>query len=242
MCIAAFPGFLHVYTFITVSESVLRGYDYNSFVGYDDSKSAVMSDRQTVFQLIRPGLTNEPNTISMMSFDKPGWYLRNYNGRLYLEPKVNPRDPKYFDSNATFVEHKNTFYDGFLGFESVSSPGYYMAHNGSQGIYFRQPGNTTDSLRSSSFADNSEVPERKKRAAGEGELTFKVRYVHYLKRAKQLQLMSLHNFLKQSFNSMQQLDGNSRFKRTIFRSTLTPCFLKPTSRMLSDSVPPTVGT
>ena len=200
-----------------------------------------MSDRQTVFQLIRPGLTNEPGTVSMMSFDKPGWYLRNYNGRLYLEPKVNPRDPQYFDSNATFVEHKNTFYHGFLGFESVSSPEYYMAQNGSQGIYFRQPGNTTDSLRSSSFADNSEVPERKKRAAGEGKLTFKVRYEHYLKRSEQLQLMSLHNFIIQSFNSIQQLDGNSHFKRTILSSTLTPCFLKPTSRRFGDSGHPQWG-
>ena len=161
--------------FITVSETVLRGCDSNSFVGYDESKAAIMSDTQTVFQLIRPGLTNEPGTISMMSVEKPGWYLRNYNGRVYLEPKVNPLDPQYFDSNATFVEHQNTFYDGFLGFESVSSPGYYMSHNGTQDIYFRQPENTTESLQNASFADNSEVPERKKRAASEGEFTFHIR-------------------------------------------------------------------
>ena len=167
--------------FVTVSESVLHGCDSNSFVGYDESKAATMSDTQTTFQLIRPGLTNEPGTISVMSFEKPGWYLRNYNGRVYLEPKVNPRDPQYFDSNATFVEHQNTFYDGFIGFESVSSPGYYMAQNGTQGIYFRQPVNTTDSLQSASFADNSEVRERKKRAAGEGEFTFHIRYVHAFK-------------------------------------------------------------
>ena len=188
--------------FITVSESVLRGYDSDSFVGYDKSKAAIMSDTQAVFQLIRPGLTNAPGTISMMSFEKPGWYLRNYNGRLYLEPKVNPRDPQYFDSNATFVEHQNTFYDGFLGFESVSSPGYYMAQNGTQGIFFRQPVNTTDSLQSASFADNSGFPERKKRAASEGEFTFQIRYVHVFKAnilaissdAHQLHYIPLHHF------------------------------------------------
>ena len=142
-----------------------------------------MSDIPVVFQLIRPGLTNDPDTVSMMSFDKPGWYLRNYNGRLYLEPKVNPRNPLQFDSDATFVEHRNTFYDGFLGFESVSSPGYYMVHNGSQGIYLRQSGNTSDFLQRASFGDNSE-DTRKKRATSEGELIIADRHVHVLKHYK----------------------------------------------------------
>ena len=38
--------------------------------------AAIVSGQQTQFQLVRPGLTKAPGTVSIMSVGKPGWYLR----------------------------------------------------------------------------------------------------------------------------------------------------------------------
>ena len=129
-----------------------------------------MSERQTQFQLIRPGLTKNAGTVSLMSFDKPGWYLRHYNGRLYLEPRVNPRNPLQFDSDATFMEHSDTFYDNFVAFESVTNPGYYIAHNESRSIYIRQLNDTSEFHKSASFAASPVNNRRRKRELDIGEI------------------------------------------------------------------------
>ena len=130
-----------------------------------------MSEKPTQFQLSRPGLTKDAGTVSLMSIDKPGWYLRHYNGRLYLEPRVNPLNPPQFDSDATFTEHSDTFYDNFVAFESVTNPGYYIAHNESQSLYIRQLNDTSEFHKTASFATNS-VNERRKRELENGEIIY----------------------------------------------------------------------
>ena len=148
----------------------------NSFVGFDERKTAIMSDSPTAFVLVRPGLTKAAGSVSMMSFEKPGWYIRHYNGRLYLEPKVNPRSPESFDDDATFMEHPDTFYDGYVAFESANNPGHYMVHNGSEGIYIRQQDGVSDFNQSASFVVKSTINERRKRAVDPGEMMWSVRF------------------------------------------------------------------
>lgn len=67
--------------------------------------------------------------ISFMSVDKPGWYLRQYNYQIYLEPQVNPRNPTSFASDASFYIRQNTFLSGYVALESFSLPGYFVLYN-----------------------------------------------------------------------------------------------------------------
>ena len=161
-------------TLFTDSNSFLQANGGNIFVGFDETKTASMRDTPTAFVLVRPGLTKAAGSVSMMSFERPGWYLRHYNSRLYLEPKVNPRNPESFDDDATFTEHPDTFYDDYVTFESANNPGHYMVHNGSEGIYIRQQDGTADFNQSASFVAMSTVNERSKRAVAPGEMMWSV--------------------------------------------------------------------
>ena len=76
---------------------------------YNEERVAVFGNVSTPFVMHRPGLTYGASTVSIMSLDKPGWYLRHFGGSVYLEPKVNPRDPSAFDIDATFYERKRVF-------------------------------------------------------------------------------------------------------------------------------------
>ena len=152
------------------SNYFLQGYNVSTFVGLDEAKAATMKDRPTHFIVVRPGLANAAGSVSLMSFEKPGWYLRHYNSRLYLEPKTNPRNPQLFDSDASFTEHLNSFYDGYVSFESVNYPGSYITQQGTQGMYIRHVDGTSDFKQSASFAAVSATNRRKKRESSYGKI------------------------------------------------------------------------
>ena len=114
--------------------------------------AAIVSGQQTQFQLVRPGLTKVPGTVSIMSVGKPGWYLRHYRYRLYLESIANPRNRRSFAKDATFSERINTFFDGFTAFQSVNYPDYYIAFNTWRQLYIRQFQNIKSFKESASFA------------------------------------------------------------------------------------------
>ena len=142
----------------------LQIYDQDTYVAIADNKVATTRGRRAQFQVVRPGLTVRTNTVSLMSYEKPGWYLRHYEGRLYLEPKVNPRNPEDFDSDATFIEHSDAFFQQYVAFESINNPGYYVSRNESQELHLHRREDTDVFNRSSSFALLSADSKRTKRS------------------------------------------------------------------------------
>ena len=115
---------------------------------YNEAHAAVLGNTSTPFVMDRPGLTNEASTVSVMSLEKPGWYLRHFEGSVYLEPKLNPRDPNTFDVDATFYESENEFFEGHVAFVSVDVDEAYIVYNDS------------GMLSVESFEDSNEFRER----------------------------------------------------------------------------------
>ena len=115
-------------------------------------RSVVMTTVPSKFRLVRPGLTKAPKTVSIMSVEKPGWYLRHYSYRLYLEPIANPRNKHIFDKDATFIEHVDFFKKGTTTFRSVNYPAFFISRVGNKGLYIRRFQNTNYFKESASFA------------------------------------------------------------------------------------------
>ena len=116
-----------------------------------ENDAAIVNEQPVLFQLVRPGLTNASNTVSMMSVEKPGWYLRHFDFRLYLEPIANPRNAHIFDLDATFTELENVYFDGFTAFQSVNYPEYYISSNEMEELFIRQTQDTDSFKKSASF-------------------------------------------------------------------------------------------
>ena len=113
-----------------------------------------MSTSPSQFRLVRPGLTMAPNTLSIMSVEKPGWYLRHYGYRLFLEPIANPRNQQIFDKDATFTEHEDVFNKGSTSFQSVNYPAFFISRVADQELFIQRP--STDTLKErASFTVNA---------------------------------------------------------------------------------------
>ena len=105
-----------------------------------------------LFQLVRPGHTKAANTVSIMSSEKPGWYLRHGGYRVSLSPTFNTDSWRKY---ATFFEHRDTFFDGFTAFRSVNYPVYYISVNNNL-FYIRRFENTALFRESASFLAGKE--------------------------------------------------------------------------------------
>ena len=71
----------------------------------DDKWGLDVQIQATKFNIISPGLTGKYGTVSFQSVDDPDKYLRHVNMIVYLESKTNPRNPKSFNKDATFILH-----------------------------------------------------------------------------------------------------------------------------------------
>ena len=58
--------------------------------------AAIVSEQQTQFRLVRPGLTKVPGTVSIMSVEKPGRFLRHNGVILYWQLITNPLNRRSF--------------------------------------------------------------------------------------------------------------------------------------------------
>ena len=139
---------------------------------------AVLGNTSTPFVMNRPGLTNEASTVSIMSLEKPGWYLRHFEGSVYLEPKLNPQYPNTFDIDATFYERENEFFEGYVAFVSVSVDEAYIVYNDSGMLSVESFEDSTGFRERASFVivgnENTEtdsVLHRRKRNAGESTVS-----------------------------------------------------------------------
>ena len=137
---------------------------------FNEAHVAVLGNTSTPFVMRRPGLTNEASTVSIMSLEKPGWYLRHFEESIYLEPKLNPRDSDTFDIDATFYERENVFFEGYVTFVPVNVDDGYIVYNDSGMVSV------------GSFKDSSEFRERASFAVVESENTETGSVLHRRKR------------------------------------------------------------
>ena len=147
---------------------------------YNEAYAAVLGDTRTVFRARRPGLTGQESTVSITPLEKPGWFMRRFQGRLYLEPKAYPRSSNTFDMDATFYERENRFYDGYFAFESATEKNAYIVCNDTE-LSVVVTDNTTDFGERASFVfiesysgEGSNKQHRRRRAAGKMSVFRKV--------------------------------------------------------------------
>ncbi|KAK2177419.1 hypothetical protein NP493_600g04015 [Ridgeia piscesae] len=133
-------------------ERVLYNHLHRGFVSLNGD-AAIVSKTEVTFYLIRPGLTKAANTVSIMSSEKPGWYLRHSDSRLYLA-KLSETDLFYKD--ATFTEHTDSFYIGFTSFQSVNVPDMYVSTNDKKELFIRKFQDTKAFKESASFSNGVE--------------------------------------------------------------------------------------
>ena len=136
-------------SFLIGADTVLENYAQRLYVSLNGN-AAVLTGTPVKFQLIRPGLTRAANTVSIMFSAKPDWYLRHSNYRLSL---VKRSATDLYSKDATFSEHKDSFYAGFTSFESVNFPGYYVSTNDKQELFIVKFQDTTHFKKSASFSD-----------------------------------------------------------------------------------------
>jgi hypothetical protein len=128
---------------------VLLNYAQRKYISLDGD-AAVINDAPMKSHLVRPGLTKAANTVSIMSSEKPGWYLRHSDSRLYL---VKRSETDLFYKDATFTEHTDSFYIGFTSFQSVNVPDMYVSTNDKKELFIRKFQDTKAFKESASFSN-----------------------------------------------------------------------------------------
>jgi hypothetical protein len=89
--------------------------------------STLSSNRKEATFKIVPGLTGAPNTVSIESVDKPGYFLRHEQFKVFFHSMPGPGGVEGFKKDATFK-----IVPGLSGkgnsYESVNFPGNYIRH------------------------------------------------------------------------------------------------------------------
>ena len=76
--------------------------------------------------MISPGLFGE-GTISFESISNPGRYLRNRDGKIYIEE--GDEGDEQFKIDCSWFSRMDHFFKSFISFESVLKPGWFIRHN-----------------------------------------------------------------------------------------------------------------
>ena len=121
-----------------------------TYVALIGRNTVFMNTAPSLFRLVRPGLTKAPKTLSIMSVEKPGWYLQlqHYGRAIFLNPLANTRHKHIFVNRATFTEHVDVFKNGSTSFKVVNYPNFFITrvyNRGSIGLANRRP--STDMLK-----------------------------------------------------------------------------------------------
>ena len=82
-----------------------------------------------LFRIIRPSLLGTTGSISFESTSRPGYYICNRGGDIFIESQSNyGADANTFNNEASWFARKDIFFNGYTSFESVIRPGYYIRH------------------------------------------------------------------------------------------------------------------
>ena len=63
-----------------------------------------------MYILRTPGLTGDDGSVSFESVDHPGFYLRHYSSKLFLEDIRSPRNRHIYKKDATFYIRPNKYH------------------------------------------------------------------------------------------------------------------------------------
>ena len=81
---------------------------------------------------LRSGLAGQANSVSFESVDFPGYYFRHISTRLELEDREGGRNGHIYDEDATYIMLRDKWYSGYVVFQSVNYPTWYLRHRGFQ--------------------------------------------------------------------------------------------------------------
>ena len=118
------------------------------FLSYNENYEPRLASSGKRFWLVRPGLVGGENTVSLQSFEEPGWYLTTgQDGGLTLDFSEKPTQ-KNFLQHASFLLPRNETDSGFISFESNALTDEY--------VYI----NSTDNIHLAKIPENAEYAER----------------------------------------------------------------------------------
>ena len=82
-----------------------------------------------LFRIVQPSLHGSEGSISFESTSRPGYYICNRGGDIFIESQSSyGADENTFKNEASWFARKNIFFSGYTSFESVINPGYYIRH------------------------------------------------------------------------------------------------------------------
>ena len=67
------------------------------------------------------------NCVSIMSLNKPGWFVLHSGSNVTVQPESNPANPDTFEQDASFVVRTNHYAPDFISLESLNLPGYFFS-------------------------------------------------------------------------------------------------------------------
>jgi len=82
-----------------------------------------------LFRIVTPSLLGTAGSISFESTSRPGYYVCNRGGDIFIESQSNyGADENTFNRESSWFARKDIFFNGYTSFESVTNPGYYIRH------------------------------------------------------------------------------------------------------------------
>jgi hypothetical protein len=106
-----------------------------------DSRLFLTNDSNSAhkFLPVVPCLSNavDIGCVSFGSAERSGWYVRHWNGDLWLESSVNPSNRDTFNVDGSFHIRRDKFCPGYFSFESVNFPNRFIFkdRNTTRGLY-----------------------------------------------------------------------------------------------------------
>ena len=112
-------------TFVRVVSKNRAGY----YWAIDEGIEGYLMREGELFRVVQPSLLGAAGSISFESTSRPGYYLCNRGGDIFIQDKSSyGADERTFNSEASWFARKDIFFNGFTSFESVIRPGHYIRH------------------------------------------------------------------------------------------------------------------
>ena len=95
----------------------------------DEGIEGYLMREAELFRVVKPSLLGTSGSISFESTSRPGYYICNRGGDIFIESKSSyGADEETFNREASWFARKDIFFNGYTSFESVINPGYYIRH------------------------------------------------------------------------------------------------------------------
>ena len=95
----------------------------------DEGIEGYLMRQGELFRVVQPSLLGTAGSISFESTSRPGYYIVNRGGEIFIESQSSyGADENTFKNECSWFPRKDIFFDGFTSFESVIKPGYYIRH------------------------------------------------------------------------------------------------------------------